>query len=299
MSSQKEIRQRIVSVSSTKQITSAMKMVAASKLRKAQDRIIRLRPYANNMQHILSNVTESLEGSIQNPFTMERNPDKVLIVSITSQRGLCGALNTNVVRKAIEVARSSYPEAMQNNNVHFMALGKKGVDMLKKRGFFLIGAPVELTDTPDFEQTLPLSGHLMNLFTSGEYSRIEIIYNQFRNAAVHRVTVERFLPLSVSVSEDPKTKKPVTGKRMDYIFEPDSEHILQELIPQTLKIQIYKALTDASASEHGGRMTAMTQATDNATQMISDLTLQYNKARQAAITSEISEIVSGAAALRG
>jgi len=296
MASQKEIKQRIVSVRSTRQITSAMKMVAAAKLRKVQDRVIRLRPYANRMQQILGRVTENLGESLEHPLLTERAPERVLIVTITSQRGLCGALNGNIVRKAIELA-GTFAGQPQHQKTDFLAIGKKGSDLLRKKGFPLAKASVQCTDTPSFEQAVALAAQLMEAFSTGEYSRIDLVYSQFQNASLHRVTSEQFLPLKMKPSA--ASTKDQSGIRPDYLFEPDSAIILGELIPQTLKLQIYKALIDSAASEHGARMTAMTQATDNATQLISDLTLQYNKARQAAITNQLLEVVSGAEALNG
>jgi F-type H+-transporting ATPase subunit gamma len=290
----KAIRIRITSVKSTRQITSAMKMVAAAKLRKAQDKIVRLRPYANKLHEILINLSKSLADSeIENIYARSSVPEKILLVVITSNRGLCGAFNSNVVKEARRVVADSYYEQYKKGNVQFLAIGKKGFDYLRKMKFKMAYESNDLLNEVTFDRASALAEKVMISFVSGEYDRVEIIYNHFKNAAVQQLTNEVFLPVEAA---------PVSGKvsvPVDYIYEPDEESIVKELIPKSLKIQFYKAVLDSFVAENGARMTAMHKATDNATTMIRELTLQYNKARQAAITNQILEVVSGAEALKG
>jgi F-type H+-transporting ATPase subunit gamma len=290
----KAIRIRITSVKSTRQITSAMKMVAAAKLRKAQDKIVRLRPYANKLHEILINLSKSLADSeIENIYAKSSVPEKILLVVITSNRGLCGAFNSNVVKEARRVVADSYYEQYKKGNVQFLAIGKKGFDYLRKMKFKMAYESNDLLNEVTFDRASALAEKVMISFVSGEYDRVEIIYNHFKNAAVQQLTNEVFLPVEAA---------PVSGKvsvPVDYIYEPDEESIVKELIPKSLKIQFYKAVLDSFVAENGARMTAMHKATDNATTMIRELTLQYNKARQAAITNQILEVVSGAEALKG
>jgi F-type H+-transporting ATPase subunit gamma len=290
----KAIRIRIISVKSTKQITAAMKMVAAAKLRKAQDKIVRLRPYANKLHEILLNLSQSLADSeIENIFSRTSVPEKILIIVITSNRGLCGAFNSNVVKEARRVVADNYFEQYKKGNVQFLTIGKKGFDYLRKQKFKIAGESNDLLNEVTFERASAIAEKVMNSFVLGDFDRVEIIYNHFKNAAVQQLTNEKFLPVETT-SVNGKTAAPV-----DYIYEPDQESIVKELIPKSLKIQFYKAVLDSFVAESGARMTAMHKATDNATAMIRDLTLQYNKARQAAITSQILEVVSGAEALKG
>ena len=290
----KAIRIRITSVKSTKQITSAMKMVSAAKLRKAQDKIVRLRPYANKLHEILVNLTQSLADSeIENVYARRSAPEKILIILITSNRGLCGAFNSNVIKEARRVTADSYYEQYRKGNVQFLTIGKKGFDYLRKQKFKLAGESNDLVNEVTFEKVVAVAENVMNSFIKGEYDRIDIIYNHFKNAAVQILTNEPFLPVDTT-TETGKVSSPV-----DYIYEPDKESIVKELIPKSLKIQFYKAVVDSFVAENGARMTAMHKATDNATTMIRELTLQYNKARQAAITNQILEVVSGAEALKG
>jgi F-type H+-transporting ATPase subunit gamma len=290
----KAIRIRITSVKSTRQITSAMKMVAAAKLRKAQDKIVRLRPYANKLHEILINLSKSLADSeIENIYARSSVPEKILLVVITSNRGLCGAFNSNVVKEARRVVADSYYEQYKKGNVQFLAIGKKGFDYLRKMKFKMAYESNDLLNEVTFDRASALAEKVMISFVSCEYDRVEIIYNHFKNAAVQQLTNEVFLPVEAA---------PVSGKvsvPVDYIYEPDEESIVKELIPKSLKIQFYKAVLDSFVAENGARMTAMHKATDNATTMIRELTLQYNKARQAAITNQILEVVSGAEALKG
>jgi F-type H+-transporting ATPase subunit gamma len=290
----KAIRIRIASVKSTRQITSAMKMVAAAKLRKAQDKIVRLRPYANKLHEILISLSQSLADSeIENIYGRISAPEKILIVVITSNRGLCGAFNSNVIKETRRAIADNYYEQFKKGNVRFLTIGKKGFDYLRKQKFSIGGESNDLLNEVTFDRISEIAKKVMNSFVAGEFDRIEIIYNHFKNAAVQQLTREVFLPVESA---------PVQGKTsvaVDYIYEPDKEAIIKELIPKSLKIQFYKAVLDSFVSENGARMTAMHKATDNATTMIRDLTLQYNKARQASITNQILEVVSGAEALKG
>jgi F-type H+-transporting ATPase subunit gamma len=294
MANLKAIRIRIISVKSTKQITSAMKMVSAAKLRKAQDKIVRLRPYANKLHQILVDLTQSLEDSeIENIYGRKSMPEKVLVVVITSNRGLCGAFNTNVIKEARRVISEKYSSQNKNGNLWLLTVGKKGYDFFRKQKINMLPEQNNLLNDLTFANASFISEQIMNSFTSGQFDRVEFIYNQFKNAAVQNLTNEIFLPVETVISGKGK-KTPV-----DYIYEPDKVAIVNELIPKSLTIQFYKAVLDSFVAEHGARMTAMHKATDNATGMIRDLTLQYNKARQAAITNQILEVVSGAEALRG
>jgi F-type H+-transporting ATPase subunit gamma len=285
MANLKEIRNRISSVSSTMQITSAMKMVSAAKLKKAQDAITAMRPYAEKLTEILQSLSASMEGEIGGEFTAQREVKKVLIVAITSNRGLCGAFNTNVI-KQVKVLADSYV----GKKVDIVAIGKKGNDVLGKT-CSVIANKSEVFDALTFENVATISELLTEKFISGDYDKIEIVYNQFKNAATQIVQTEQFLPLAPVVG--------AAAASSDYIFEPSKEEIVLTLIPKSLKTQLYKAIRDSFASEHGARMTAMHKATDNATELRNQLKLTYNKARQAAITNEILEIVGGAEALKG
>lgn len=285
MANLKEIRNRITSVQSTMQITSAMKMVSAAKLKKAQDAITAMRPYAEKLTELLQSLSATLDGEVGGSFTTQREVKKVLVVAVTSNRGLCGAFNTNVV-KQVKVIADSY----QGKQVDIFAIGKKGGDVLRKTNTVL-GNHNAIFDDLTFDNVAQIAEELTQKFTSGEYDKIEIVYNQFKNAATQIVQTEQFLPLAPLQSE-----KAASG---DYIFEPSKEEIVLTLIPKSLKTQLYKAIRDSFASEHGARMTAMHKATDNATELRNQLKLTYNKARQAAITNEILEIVGGAEALKG
>ncbi len=290
----KAIRIRIVSVKSTRQITSAMKMVSAAKLRKAQDKIVSLRPYANKLQEIQVNLSQSLADSeIENVYGRVASPEKILIVVVTSNRGLCGAFNSNVIKEARRIISEQYSEQYGKENVSILTIGKKGFDFFRKFNINLLPAQNNLLNDLSFDSVASVAEEVMKGFVSGDFDRVELIYNRFKNAAVQNLTNELFLPVESVPSDDIKTPP------IDYIYEPDRVNIIRELIPKSLKIQFYKAVLNSFVAEHGARMTAMHKATDNATQMIKDLTLQYNKARQAAITNQILEVVSGAEALRG
>lgn len=293
MANLKAIRLRIASVKSTRQITSAMKMVAAAKLRKAQDKIVRLRPYANKLHEILVNLSQSLAGTeIANIYSRQGAPEKILIVVITSNRGLCGAFNSNVIKEARRLAAENYSEQYHKGCVEFLTVGKKGFDALRKLNLRITGENNDLLNDVNFENVSVLAEQIMDGYVRGDYDRVELVYNHFKNAAVQLLTTEVFLPVE-TVPEGENAHAPV-----DYIYEPDKKSIISELIPKSLKIQFYKAILDSYVAENGARMTAMHKATDNASEMIRELTLQYNKARQAAITSQILEVVSGAEALK-
>jgi F-type H+-transporting ATPase subunit gamma len=294
MANLKAIRIRISSVKSTRQITSAMKMVSAAKLRKAQDKIVRLRPYASKLHEILINLSQSLaEAEIENVYGRISEPRRILIVVVTSNKGLCGAFNSNVFKEARRVALEKYYDQFRNGDVRFLAIGKKGYDFLRKQKMAIAAEHNDMLNDLTFEKCMITAEKVMESFVRGEYDRVEIIYNHFKNAAVQILTNEVFLPV-----EPPSRVKKGTAPA-DYIYEPDKEEIIKELIPKSLKIQFYKVVLDSYVAENGARMTAMHKATDNATTMIRDLTLQYNKARQAAITNQILEVVSGAEALKG
>ncbi|MBP6041382.1 MAG: ATP synthase F1 subunit gamma [Flavobacterium sp.] len=286
MANLKEIRNRITSISSTMQITSAMKMVSAAKLKKAQDAITAMRPYAEKLTELLQNLSATLDGDVGGDFTAQREIKKVLVVAITSNRGLCGAFNTNVIKEVKN--RSDYYAGKQ---VDVFAIGKKGNDILSK-SLSVIDNQSAIFDNLTFDNVAQIAEVLTQKFVAGEYDRIELVYNQFKNAATQIIQTEQFLPLAPIQSDQPAS----TG---DYIFEPSKEEIVLTLIPKSLKTQLYKGIRDSFASEHGARMTAMHKATDNATELRDQLKLTYNKARQAAITNEILEIVGGAEALNG
>lgn len=290
MANLKEVRNRIASVSSTQQITKAMKMVSAAKLKRATNAIVELRPYANKLKDILGNLSASLE-SAASPFTQEREPKKVLIVVISSNRGLAGAFNANVIKTANQLIAEKYAEQLREGNISIIAIGKKAQDFYEKRKYNVIGNNNELYSALTFKNASKITEAIMDGFVKGEYDRVEVVYNHFRNAAVQYLLTEQLLPvLKTEQAEE------VSGSS-DYILEPSKEEIVTQLIPKSIKIQLYKAILDSHASEHGARMTAMDKATDNAGELLRSLKLSYNQARQAAITTELTEIVSGAAAL--
>ncbi|MEN6456202.1 MAG: ATP synthase F1 subunit gamma [Prolixibacteraceae bacterium] len=291
MSNLKEIRTRISSVKTTRQVTSAMKMVSAAKLKKAQDAILRIRPYAAKIQEILTTLTTSIENTDDSLYMEQRSPEKVLMVLISSNRGLCGAFNTTVSKKAVELAVSKYRDQLEAGNADFYAIGKQGERFLKARKMNVVAQGNHIFDILDFEQVAPVAEQLMANFKARRYDRIVLVYNQFKNAAVQITVAEQFLPVETPVKEKKKVET-------NYIFEPSQQAIVAQLIPRSLKIQLYKALLDSNAAEHGARMTAMHQATDNATELIQELTITFNKVRQTAITNEILEVTNGAEALR-
>ena len=284
MANLKEIRNRISSVSSTMQITSAMKMVSAAKLKKAQDAITAMRPYADKLTELLQGLSATLEGDGGSVYATEREVNKVLVVAITSNRGLCGAFNANILKQANYLAADKY----KGKQVDFVAVGKKANDALSKESN-VIANKSEVFDDLTFDNVAAIAELLMEKFVDGSYDKIEVVYNKFKNAATQIVMTEQFLPIVAEASAEEVS--------LDYIFEPTKEEIVETLIPKSLKTQLYKAIRDSFASEHGARMTAMHKATDNATELRDQLKLTYNKARQAAITNEILEIVGGAEAL--
>ncbi|MDG1805093.1 ATP synthase F1 subunit gamma [Flavicella sp.] len=284
MANLKEIRNRITSIGSTMKITKAMKMVSAAKLKKAQDAITAMRPYSNKLTELLQNLSATLDADAGGVYSEQRNVSKVLMVVVTSNRGLCGGFNSNVIKETKKVVAEKY----QGKQVDLLSIGKKGNDILSK-DFTVIDNKSEIFDDLSFENVAAIAENLMELFVAGSYDKIEVVYNSFKNAATQLVQVEQFLPI-----------KPVetdVNVSADYIFEPQKEEIISALIPKSLKTQLFKALRDSFASEHGARMTAMHKATDNANSLRDELLLTYNKARQAAITNEILEIVGGAEAL--
>jgi F-type H+-transporting ATPase subunit gamma len=286
MANLKEIRNRIASVSSTMQITSAMKMVSAAKLKKAQDAITAMRPYANTLTELLQNLSGSIEDASGSAYANERPVEKVLLVAITSNRGLCGGFNSSIIKKIIAQRNGVYA----GKQVEVFTIGKKGNDILSKE-FTVADNRGDVFDDLTFANVAAVADQLMELYASGAYDRIDLVYNRFKNAATQIVTPEQFLPIV------PVTEK--TASTSDYIYEPAQAEIVSMLIPKALKTQLFKALRDSFASEHGARMTAMHKATDNATELRDQLKLTYNKARQAAITNEILEIVGGAEAING
>ena len=285
MANLKEIRNRISSVSSTMQITSAMKMVSAAKLKKAQDAITAMRPYANKLTELLQSLSATLDGDVGSKFSNQREVNKVLIVSITSNRGLCGGFNSNIIKESAKLVNDAYA----NKEVSFVAIGKKSNDALSK-SLNVISNHSDVFNDLTFNNVAEIAQMLMDKFEEGEFDKIELVYNKFKNAATQIIMTEQFLPI-VPVEGD-------TNLNLDYIFEPSKVEIVETLIPKSLKTQLYKAVRDSFASEHGARMTAMHKATDNAGDMLKELKIVYNKARQASITNEILEIVGGAEALK-
>ena len=295
----KEVRDRISSVKNTQQITKAMKMVSASKLRKAQQAITMMRPYADRLDHMLKNILSNLDGDGGTVYGVEREINKVLIVVITSNRGLCGAFNTNINKEVTKLAKEVYASQAANGNVDFIYAGKKGYDFQGRRNPNSAHNTdnVELVNNPDFEMISALSDDLMEKFRTGEYDRIDVVYSKFKNAATQFPTAVQYLPVPKAEKGEISATEKVLNS--DYIFEPGKEELLKDLVPSILQTSLYKFILDNVASEHGARMTAMDKATENAQDMLNDLKKTYNKARQEAITKEISEIVGGAAALEG
>ncbi|SHF68077.1 ATP synthase F1 subunit gamma [Pedobacter caeni] len=294
MANLKEVRIRISSVQSTQQITKAMKMVSAAKLKRATNAIVQLRPYATKLKEILGNLSASLEGS-SSPFIQEREPNKVLIVVVSSNRGLAGAFNMNVIKATNNLIAEKYSEQYKKGNVSIVAIGKKSQDFYEKRNYNVIGNNNEVYTALTFENVTKITDSIMAGFEKGTFDKVELVYNRFKNAAVQIITTEQLLPLPKT--EDAEEVK--SAHVVDYILEPSQEQIVEQLIPKSIKIQLYKAVLDSHASEHGARMTSMDKATENAGDLLKALKLSYNQARQAAITTELTEIVSGAAALNG
>ena len=285
MANLKEIRNRIASVSSTMQITSAMKMVSAAKLKKAQDAITAMRPYTEKLTGLIQNLSNADSGYQKNPYTQNRPIHKVLLIAITSNRGLCGAFNTNIIKNTLNQVKNEYADA----TVEVITIGKKGGDILKK-SLAIKAQHNELLERGDYAEISLLAQKIMVYFADGQYDRVVLLYNQFKNAATQLVNIENYLPIVYHKKDEAQTG--------NHIYEPNQQEIVSELLPKFLKMRLFKALKDSLAGEHGARMTAMHKATDNATELRDQLKLTYNKARQAAITNEILEIVGGAEALK-
>ena len=288
----KEVRNRIKSVQSTQQITKAMKMVSAAKLRRAQDAIIQMRPYAKKLQQMLSNIVSNADGDMSIALATVRRVEKVLVIVITSDRGLCGGYNSNLIKLAKQTIREKYSTQSAKGNAELLPIGKKGYEHFAKNNFKVIDQYWNLFSDLRFENVQTAAKFAIDAFTSGKVDAVELVYSEFKNAATQRFVVEQFLPVV-------KTEKIKGEKQQDFIFEPNKDVLIAELMPKILNTQLYKAMLDANASEHGARMTAMDKATDNANELLKVLKISYNRARQAAITTELTEIVSGAAALQG
>jgi F-type H+-transporting ATPase subunit gamma len=288
----KEVRNRIKSVQSTQQITKAMKMVSAAKLRRAQDSITQMRPYAQKLQDMLSNIVSSIEGGVTLKLAEERTIEKVLLIVVTSDRGLCGGYNANIVKLAKSTIAEKYQAQFNKGNVTIWNIGKKGFEALTKSGYKTNETYKDIFLNLKFETVQAAAQAAMKAFENKEFDAIEIIYSEFKNAATQAYVAEPFLPI-------PKVAKKAGAKNTDFIFEPAVETLIEELMPKILNTQLYKAVLDGNASEHGARMTAMDKASENANELLKSLKISYNRARQAAITTELTEIVSGAAALQG
>ncbi|WP_298711828.1 ATP synthase F1 subunit gamma [Chitinophaga sp.] len=290
----KEVRNRIKSIQSTQQITKAMKMVSAAKLRRAQDAILQMRPYAEKLQEMLQNIVSNTEGDIDMALAANRQVEKVLIVVITSDRGLCGAYNSNIIKLAKQTIREKYAAQYAKGHVEVLPIGKKAWEHFTKNGYKVNERFWNLFGHLSFEQVKAAAAVGLEGFVKGEYDAVEIVYSEFKNAATQRYKVEQFLPIA-KVDNQGEGK----GRKADFIYEPEKDALIAELMPKILNTQFFKAVLDAHASEHGARMTAMDKATDNAGELLRSLKIEYNRARQAAITTELTEIVSGAAALVG
>lgn len=290
----KEVKNRITSVNSTQQITKAMKMVAAAKLRKAQDKIVLMRPYAKKLGEILANVSASIEEDVENKYgTPRKHVNRVLVVVVTSDKGLCGGFNANVSKEVLRTIKEKYADLHAAGKVDILPIGKKGMEFFQRRNFPLTKDYVDLFSALSFENVKLAAEFVMNSFASGKYDHVDIAYNEFKNVVTQEPQVEQFLP----IVNDESTAEVDESDLTDYIFEPSVEYIINDLIPKSLKVQFYKAVLESNAGEHGARMTAMDKATDNAGELLKELRLTYNRTRQAAITTEILEIVGGAEAL--
>jgi F-type H+-transporting ATPase subunit gamma len=291
MASLKEVRSRIVSVSSTQQITKAMKMVAAAKLRRAQDSITQMRPYAQHLQTILNNISAQVDADEVNPYSREREANRILVVVITSDRGLAGAFNTNITKAVSALLQNQYATQYAAGNVQLLTIGKRGNDFFARRKYNLNGDYTSLFTSLNFNNARKAAEFVMDGFVQGRYDKVILAYNEFKNVATQVIRTEQFLPIVENIENKKK------ASQTNYIFEPSEKEIFAELIPKSLKIQFYKAILESNAAEHGARMTAMDKATENAKELLKELKLVYNRTRQAAITKEILEIVGGAEAL--
>lgn len=288
----KEVRNRIKSVQSTQQITKAMKMVSAAKLRRAQEAITQMRPYAQKLQEVLSNIVSNSEGEVNMDLAAERTVEKAMIIIVTSDRGLCGGYNSNLIKLAKQVAKDKYPNQLAKGNVQFLPIGKKGYEHFSKNGFTVVDKFWNIFTGLSFDKVQAAAKYAMDAFANKELDAVELVYSEFKNAATQVYSAEQFLPVR-------KVAKVPGQKNADFIYEPSKEVLIAELIPKILNTQLFKGTLDGNASEHGARMTAMDKASDNANELLKSLKISYNRARQAAITTELSEIVSGAAALNG
>lgn len=288
----KEVRNRIKSVQSTQQITKAMKMVSAAKLRRAQDAITQMRPYAKKLQEMLGNIVSNSDGDVKVALADERTVENVLIIVVTSDRGLCGGYNSNLIKLAKQLIHDKYAAQQSKGNVRILPIGKKGYEHFLKNGFKVVDAYWDIFTGLSFDKVQGAAKYAMDAFAAKEVDAVELIYSEFKNAATQRFVAESFLPVQ-------KVEKVAGQKNADFIFEPGKEVLITELMPKILNTQLFKATLDANASEHGARMTAMDKASDNANELLKSLKISYNRARQAAITTELTEIVSGAAALQG
>lgn len=289
MANLKEVRNRIASVNSTIQITKAMKMVSAAKFKKATDRIVQIRPYSEQLSNVLGNIAGNLQGDVSISYAKQTEVKKVLLVVVTSDKGLCGGFNANVIKIAKSLINNDYKNLVEKKSLDILCIGKKGNDAFKNTNFSVNTDFISTFTKLNFDEASNASQFVMDAFVGGYYDKVDVIYGQFRNAAVQIATHDQFLPIKLTESKS-KTNH-------DYAFEPQKEKLLEELVPKILKTQFFRYLLDSNASEHGARMTAMDKATENANEMLNGLKLSYNRARQAAITTELSEIVSGAAAL--
>ena len=288
----KEVRNRIKSVTSTQQITKAMKMVSAAKLRRAQDAIIQMRPYAQKLQEMLSNIVSGSSSEESMPLADVRPVERVLLIPITSDRGLCGGYNSYIIKMARDMAKTQYAAQNAKGNVTILPIGKKGYEYFQRNNYKIVDGYWDIFSDLSFDNVRRAAAYAQQAFLNKEVDRVEIIYSQFKNAATQLFVAEPYLPI-------PKAENTKTGKSIDFEFEPSMGLLLQELMPKILNTQVFKAVLDANASEHGARMTAMDKASENATDILKSLKISYNRARQAAITTELTEIVSGAAALQG
>jgi len=288
----KEVRNRIKSVQSTQQITKAMKMVSAAKLRRAQDAITQMRPYAQKLQEMLSNIVSNSDGDVNMALAAQRPVENVMIIVVTSDRGLCGGYNSNLIKLAKQVINEKYPQQFAKGKVQILPIGKKGYENFTKNGFKVVNQYWDIFTGLSFDKVQTAAKHAMDAFANKEIDAVELIFSEFKNAATQRFVAEQFLPI-------PKVEKIDGQKNADFIYEPDKNTLIEELMPKILNTQLFKATLDANASEHGARMTAMDKASDNANELLKSLKISYNRARQAAITTELTEIVSGAAALQG
>lgn len=297
MANLKEIRERIKSVMTTQQMTSAMKMVAAAKLRRAQDRILAMRPYAHKMQEIMEDIQSNVSENIDSPYLESRPAENVLFVVVTSNRGLCGGFNSNLLKETLAFIDENYAEHRENGKLEVLNIGKKGFEFFRRLGYKLVGENHDVFSDLKFDTVADVAEMVMDGFTEKKWDRIHICYNEFKNVVVQIRKIEQFLPIVAEQTEEAAAEEQ-GGPNVDYIFEPEKDEILENLIPQSLKIRFYKSVLESNAGEQGARMTAMDNATENAEELLGDLRLQYNRARQASITTEILEIVGGAEALR-